>query len=148
MERLEPRGEILGERGEIPDRRARHRLALDPPVHRPAERIPRVRLPGRELLGNGERQSRRHLREPASLDVDRLLAVAYERQTHRRRRPETEDGIRRAVRRDALDRQPGPLRMLQRDQPLHERSIDDGLVGMKAASGQRGGSFRAVVCAR
>src|SRR5438045_9066015 len=105
MKRGDPCGQILRECDKVCDFRSCERLAFEPSMDGPAERVVAFRRSGRELFGDGQWQMRRKERKQPSFDVDRVLTIPDKWKTYRCVRTETEDRVRCPVGCDPLARQ-------------------------------------------
>jgi hypothetical protein len=106
------------------------RLAVEPSVDAPRERVILARLAAHDRLGRGDRQVRREPRQDPQLLLDLARRRLVLRQAHLKLVAETEDEVigPTVVERD--DRQLAPLRELHAQQRVHEPFGNEHFVRM------------------
>ena len=117
-------GEILGRPPLVVHQPVRIRLAVDPPVDRPGERVRAPRTPPPNRLGNPQRQPWGELREPAPLPVQVRCPLRHPRQPRTEPVAKPVDGVHRSRRPHLGDRQVRQVGKLFGHQPPDEAGID------------------------
>ena len=108
----------------IIDELIRIRPAVDPPVDRPGEGVPALRVTAGDWLGDPQRQVRSQLRQPVPLPLQVPCPRPHPRQPRAEVVAKPVNGVHRPGRRSRADRQGGQPGELRGHQPPDQPGVD------------------------